>query len=61
MCTSFRFVLLSAEGPTRKDLRAAPAGIKKERINGRKGSKVALEDLCYFAIIADAKEENTTK
>ena len=23
--------------------------------------KVALEDLCYFAIIADAKEENTTK
>ena len=23
--------------------------------------KVALEDLCYFAIIADVKEENTTK
>ena len=38
MCTSFCFVLLSAEGPTRKDLRAVPAGIKKERINGRKGS-----------------------
>ena len=27
----------------------------------KKTIKVALEDLCYFAIIADAKEENTTK
>ena len=35
-----------------------------EPISGDKKNKtikVALEDLCYFAIIADVKEENTTK
>ena len=32
-----------------------------EPISVDKKIKVALEDLCYFAIIADAKEENTTK
>ena len=36
---------------------AEPISVDKKN----KTIKVALEDLCYFAIIADAKEENTTK
>lgn len=36
---------------------AEPISIDKKN----KTMKVALEDLCYFAVIADAKEENTTK
>lgn len=36
---------------------AEPTSVDKKN----KTIKVALEDLCYFAIIADAKEENTTK
>lgn len=36
---------------------AKPISVDKKN----KTIKVALEDLCYFAIIADAKEENTTK
>ena len=36
-----------------------PEPISDDKKN--KTIKVALEDLCYFAIIADAKEENTTK
>ena len=35
---------------------AEPISVDKKN----KTIKVALEDLCYFAIIADAKEENTT-
>lgn len=36
---------------------AEPISVDKKN----KTIKVALEDLCYFAIIADAKEENITK
>lgn len=36
---------------------AEPISVDKKN----KTIKVALEDLCYFAIIADAKEENTAK
>ena len=36
---------------------AEPISVDKKN----KTIKVALEDLCYFAINADAKEENTTK
>lgn len=36
---------------------AEPISVDKKN----KTIKVALEDLCYFAIIADAKEEKTTK
>ena len=36
---------------------AEPISVDKKN----KTIKVALEDLCYFAIIADVKEENTTK
>ena len=36
---------------------AEPISVDKKN----KTIKVALEDLCYFAIIADAKEESTTK
>ena len=36
---------------------AEPISVDKKN----KTIKVALGDLCYFAIIADAKEENTTK
>ena len=36
---------------------AEPISVDKKN----KTIKVALEDLCYFAIIADAKEENTIK
>lgn len=36
---------------------AEPISIDKKN----KTMKVALEDLCYFAVIADAKEENTAK
>ena len=36
---------------------AEPISVDKKN----KTIKVALEDLCYFAIIADAKEENTKK
>ena len=36
---------------------AEPISVDKKN----KTIKVALEDLCYFAIIADSKEENTTK
>ena len=36
---------------------AEPISVDKKN----KTIKVSLEDLCYFAIIADAKEENTTK
>lgn len=36
---------------------AEPISVDKKN----KTIKVALEDLCYFAIIADAKEENTSK
>ena len=36
---------------------AEPISVDKKN----KTIKVALEDLCYFAIIADTKEENTTK
>ena len=36
---------------------AEPISVDKKN----KTIKVALEDLCYFAIIADAKEENTTQ
>lgn len=36
---------------------AEPISVDKKN----KTIKVALKDLCYFAIIADAKEENTTK
>ena len=36
---------------------AEPISVDKKN----KTIKVALEDLCYFAIIEDAKEENTTK
>lgn len=36
---------------------AEPISVDKKN----KTIKVALEDLCHFAIIADAKEENTTK
>ena len=36
---------------------AEPISVDKKN----KTIKVALEDLCYFAIIADAKAENTTK
>lgn len=37
------------------------AGFVTDLYDSIRDYTVALEDLCYFAIIADAKEENTTK